>query len=180
MKYIIVLLTLCFNILLGQCNCDQYKKGYEFIKQDFKDKGVEKSYNEILLAKAYGITVYSRLYPINTTQDYRKWLNIDKSSDKVLKKDKCLSKISKLYWQKSWQSSDYYKNPEAFKQEKFKGPSHIAVFTKSINDSLRIDVISNSPNGLKYCGSVHKYLLVFDKENNIKDSKTWVDHYECF
>lgn len=177
MKYLIIILFLCFNLsIYGQCSCEKYEEGIEYIKQDFTNKGTEKYYKDILNPKAYGISIYDSYFPLYKLDSYFNWLNIEKT--KPIKND-CLSKLNKKYWKKSWKSSDYYKNQNVFTKDKFKGPSHIAVFNELRNDSLRVDVISNSKDGLKYCGSIARYLLIFDKKNNIKEAKSWTAHYEC-
>lgn len=177
MKYLIIILFLCFNVISAQCICERYEKGIEYIKQDFKDKGIEKNFKDILNPKAYGISIYESFFPIYKSDNYFTWLNIEKT--KPNKKNQCLSKLNKKYWGKYWKLSDYYETPNVFTKDKFKGPSHIAVFNELRNDSLRIDVISNSREGLKYCGSINKYLLIFDTKNNIIDTKKWSAHYEC-
>ncbi|MEG0928741.1 hypothetical protein [Chryseobacterium sp.] len=178
MKNLIIILFLCFNFsTYGQCVCERYKKGFEYVKQDFKNKGTEDYYKDILNSGAYGISIYESFFPLYKPDNYFNWLNIEKT--KPMKRSKCLSKLNKKYWGKSWKSSDYYKSQNIFTKDKFNGPSHIAIFNEFKNDSLRIDVISNSLQGLKYCGSIDKYLLVFDEKNNIKETKTWTAHYEC-
>lgn len=177
MKYLIIVLTLCFNTIPAQCVCERYEKGIQYIKQDFKEKGIEKNFKDVLNPKAYGISIYEHSFPIYKSESYFTWLNIEKT--KASEIDKCLSKLKKKYWEKYWKSSDYYETPNVFAKNKFKGPSHIAVFNELRNDSLRIDIISNSREGLKYCGSINKYLLIFDKKDNIIDAKNWTDHYEC-
>lgn len=179
-SFIIIFFLFSISFIKGQCDCLLYEKGINFIKQDFVDNGVQKYYNEILLPNAYGISIYKKLYPNYKDDNYINWLNIDKTSVKTQKKDDCLNKLNKLHWQKKWKTSSYYKNQKVFTKEKFKGPSHIAIFTTPRNDSLRIDVISNSKDGIKYCGSVYKYLLIFDKNKKIVESKKWKDHYECW
>lgn len=178
MKYLTIILFLCFNLSInGQCICERYEKGLEYIKNDFTNNGTEKYYNDILNPKAYGISIYGSFFPIYKSESYFSWLNIEKTQP--LKRNNCLSKLNKKYWTKSWKHANYYKKQSVFTKDKFKGPSHIAIFNEVRNDSLRIDVISNSYNGLKYCGSVNRYLLIFDTQNNIKEMKTWKDHYEC-
>jgi len=177
MKYLIIILFLCFNIISAQCDCERYEKGTGYIKQDFKDKGIEKNFKNILNPKAYGIAIYDSFFPIYKSDNYFTWLNIEKT--KPNKKNDCLYKLNKKYWEKYWKLSDYYKTPNVFTKNKFKGPSHIAVFNELRNDSLRIDVISNSNEGLKYCGTINKYLLIFDTKNNIIEAKNWTSHYEC-
>ena len=178
MKYLTIILFLFFNLSIhGQCVCDKYEKGTEYIKKDFTSKGTEKYYKDILNPKAYGISIYDSFFPLYKSDSYFNWLNIEKT--KPTKIDSCLSKLNKKYWQKSWKSSNYYKSKNVFTKDKFKGPSHIAIFNELRNDSLRVDVISNSKEGLKYCGSISKYLLIFDKKNNIKEAKSWTAHYEC-
>lgn len=178
MKNLIIILVLIFNITKGQCKYTLYEKAISYINKDFIDNGIQNYYNNILSPNAYGISIYEKTYPIYKTDNYRNWLNIDKTITGN-KKDECLIKLNKLYWKKNWKTSKYYKNSKVFTKEKFKGPSHIAIFTTLRNDSLRIDVISNSKEGVKYCGSVNKYLLIFDKNKSIIDVKKWKSHYEC-
>jgi len=178
MKNLIIILLLIFNSIKAQCDYTLYKKGISYINKDFLDSGIQKYYNDILSPNAYGISIYEKIYPIYKTDNYRNWLNIDQTIAGN-KKDECLIKLNKLYWKKNWKALKYYQNPKVFVKEKFKGPSHLAIFTSLRNDSLRIDVISNSKEGLKYCGSINKYLLIFDKNKNIIDVKKWESHYEC-
>ncbi len=154
----------------------RFEKAIDYIKQDFKNNGTEKYFKEILNPRAYGISIYESIFPLYKTDSYFNWLNIEKSKPV---KNNSLVKLNKKYWVKSWKLSGYYKNKNAFTKNKFKGPSHIAVFNEIKNDSLRVDIISNSREGLKYCGSINKYLLIFDKKDSIKEAKNWVDHYEC-
>lgn len=177
MKYLIVLFV-CINFsVYGQCACERYEKGIEYIKLDFTNKGTEKYYKDLLNPGAYGISIYESFFPLYKSDSYFNWLNIEKTSPS--KKSKCLSKVNKRRWGKFWKPQDYYKSQNIFTKDKFKGPSHIAVFTKLRNDSLRVDVISNSYHGLKYCGSVNKYLLIFDQQDSIKEAKTWIANYQC-
>ncbi|WP_312769880.1 hypothetical protein [Epilithonimonas sp.] len=178
MRYSVIILFLSFNAFVyGQCVCERYDKGIEFIKKDFIDKGIEKYYNDILKPGAYGISIYESFFPLYKSDNYYNWINIDKT--KAIEKSNCLSKINKKYWEKNWKPENYYKNKTVFSKDKFKGPSHIAIFTEIRNDSLRVDVISNSSEGLRSCGSINKYLLIFDNKNNIKETKSWTAHYEC-
>lgn len=178
MKYLIIILFSCFNFsIYGQCACERYEKGIKYIEEDFVNKGIEKYYNEILNRGAYGISIYDSLFPQYKSDSYFNWLNIEKT--KSLQKSNCLSKLNKENWKKNWKPLNYYKSQNVFTKDKFKGPSHIAIFNELRNDSLRVDIISNSREGLKYCGSINKYLLIFDKKNNIKEAKSWTAHYEC-
>jgi len=178
MRYLTIILFLCINLLTyAQCECKIYEKGIEYINQDFIDKGTDKYYKNILNPKAYGISIYESLFPLYKSDNYFSWLNIERT--KPTKKNSCLIKLNKVHWKKSWESQDYYKNQNVFTKDKFRGPSHIAIFNELRNDSLRVDVISNAREGLKYCGSIHKYLLIFDEKKNIKNALSWTDHYEC-
>lgn len=176
MKNVIFILFLCLNFsMYGQDI--RFEKAINYIKKDFKNKGTERYFKEILDPNAYGISIYESIFPIYKSDSYINWLNIEKS--KPIKKNSSLAKLNKKYWIKSWKLSDYYKNKNVFTKDKFKGPSHIAVFNELKNDSLRVDFLSNSREGLKYCGSVNKYLFIFDEKDSIKEVKTWIDHYEC-
>ncbi len=175
-------------------NLTRYDKAYNFVVNDMRSDNVFEEYEKYMLENN-SINVKFKLFLSDTLYVYgigNKYMEdpfgeklsvFRKTLDGVYNKE--LSKISKKYYDYSNLSREELILPKTMtlkKLETFKGFTRMVFFTEILNDSMRIEVKGNSndifsSNKGYEKGYIQKYLLVFNKKNNIIHSERRVlDH----